>query len=176
MLIFDVPLLLLFAIIAYQDFRQREVSWYLFPITFIVIVLRALSELELYQLYNYFGINLLFITLQIAVLFIVYAIKNKKITNIINRYIGMGDLILFILLCASFSPILFGVFLLTSLILLTISFSIIQKISNIKNGKTTVPLAGGLSVAYIFVTITGIICTRFNVYNDYYIGELIIGK
>lgn len=178
MLIFDALLLVLFAIIAYQDFRQREVVWYVFPIIFVVIVLKALNEIAFPELVNYFGINVLFVTLQMAVLFMFYAIKNRRFVNIIDRYIGLGDLILFVLLCASFSPILFGLFFITSLILLTIVFIIVQLTHSKNNnaGRPTVPLAGGLSVSYIVVIIAGFFITDFNMYNDNFIGGYFIGK
>ena len=175
MLVLNILIFFIFSAIAYQDFRQKEVSWYLFPLAFTVLVAKALLQIEVYEWIRYFGFNLLFITIQIFILFLFFATKNKKFVNIINLYIGIGDLLFFLLICAAFSPLLFGLYFVGSLILLTIIYGII-KISKDKKQKEIIPLAGGLSVSYILIFISGFIYTGFNAYNDLLIGDLLFGR
>jgi len=175
MILLNILIIILFASIAYQDFHNREVSWFLFPLAFVAVVVNALIEHKPMQLLGYFGINALFVTLQMAILFLVYAIKHRRFVNIVNTYIGAGDLIFFLLLCAGFSPLFFGVYFLSSLILLTILYLLKQSVEK-ESGRKDIPLAGGLSVSYVIMLLAGFFYTGFDLYNDLLIGDLFIGK
>jgi len=169
----DIILLVFLSVIAVQDIRYREVSWYLFPVVFTVILIRSLSQLHFKELVFDFSLNLLFIVLQLIALFVFYAIKNKKFVNIINRYIGTGDLIFFVLLCAGFSPLMFGCYLVATFIaalVFIIAISLFRR-----KTISTVPLAGGLALSYGILLIAGLFFKDLNLYNDLQIGDLIIG-
>lgn len=174
MVIFDIILLIIFAIIARQDFKMREVHGYLFAIAFAAIVVKALWVLNVEELLRNFSLNLLFVVVQLSVLVAFYSIKNKKFTNIINKYLGAGDLLFLVLLSAGFSPLIFGCFLVGSFIIIAIIFYVVTifKKSEI---ISTIPLAGGLALSYILLMVAGMFFNNINFYNDLPLGDLIIG-
>jgi hypothetical protein len=173
MIICDIILLIFLIIIAVQDIRNREVSWYLFPMAFSVILVKALSMLPYEELFFNFSMNLMFIGLQLIVLFSFYAMKNKKFINIINKYIGIGDLIFFVLLCAGFSPLVFGCYLVASFLFAIIAFYVVNIF--IKKSISTIPLAGGLALSYSLLLIAGLFFKNLNLYNDLQIGDIFVG-
>jgi hypothetical protein len=171
---FDILLLFLFVIIIYQDFLHREVSWLLFPAAILVLGWKGIYLLGILLFLKYFGINLLFLILQFAWLFCWFSLRHKKPVNPINDKIGLGDVLLFIILCEGFAPLFFGSFLVTSLLVILVVFVILKMIKH-RPGKSTIPLAGGLSLAYTLVIVAGYIFPFINLYDDQMIGGLFYG-
>jgi len=127
--------------IIYEDFRFRAIHWYwlaLFGLTAYFYSVAATSEVLT---------NFSFIFLQIAGLTTYFSIKNKRLINIVDAQIGLGDLLFFIPLCLLFKPILFLAFFVISLTVSLIGFLMLQKFW-LKNLET-IPLAGCMSIFLI---------------------------
>lgn len=99
-------------------------------------------------------INLSILLLQFGVVTLYFSIKNQKFTNIIDRYIGTGDLLFFAVLCSSFSPLLFLILFQIFLVLTIIGHLILSiKRYSLNNH---IPLVGYLSVFYGLTIITNL--------------------
>src|ERR1035437_4073210 len=92
------------AIVCYQDFKAREVWIWLFVFFFIESILFSFQNIAFKSLLLYSAINLCIITFQCIVLTGFFSLKNKRFTNIINSYIGIGDIIFFCIVSFWFSP------------------------------------------------------------------------
>ena len=95
---------------------------------------------------------------------IVISIKEKKLTNIIDTYLGLGDILFFFILTTLFSPINYFIFLIGSILLFSIIFSINLLIS--KKKKALFPLAGAMSVLLIITITAQQFTCSFNFYQD----------
>ena len=125
-----------------QDVKERQVYWFLFPIAGICCgILHYTSTLpELFAVSVL--MNLLFVLLLLSVIFLYARLKLKAR---FKDVFGLGDLLLFVCLSVSFSTVSFIVIFISALIFsLLIHLSIRQKES-----KTSVPLAGYMSVFFI---------------------------
>ena len=150
--------------VAYQDFKSREVWVWAFVLLLVESVLFVVHKLPYPTLLLFGGINLCIITFQFIVLTAFFSIKNKRFTNIINSYIGIGDLVFFFILTLWFSPFNFTCFMLASLIVALLSVVFIT--------KNSIPLAGVMSVILAFVIVVQAV-TKGNLYNDYYLIRLL---
>lgn len=133
-------LLLVFALVLYQDFKSRLVYWFLYPIIGILAFAIQLYNIPLFIAVTNLGINLLFISL---ILFIsaVY-IKFRKLD--FKNTIGIGDILFFIFISGTFSTVSFLILFVFSLI-----FSLIlHLVLNNKKEQITVPLAGYMSLFF----------------------------
>jgi hypothetical protein len=151
--ILKATLILSFGIVFFQDLKDRQVYWFLFP------VIGGLCGFLFYKntLFDLFLMsvlmNLFFITVLFIIVFLYATCKLK--TSFFNT-IGLGDLILFIGLSLSFSTISFIVIFICALI-----FSLVIHLSMKKESiEATVPLAGYMSLFFLITYIshwTGII-------------------
>ena len=106
-----IILILLLGVVVYQDFKNKEISWFLIPLLFIGFVINALLSVEFNELFIHFGINFLIVSINLLGVTILISLKEKKITNILKTYLGLGDVLFFLVLTVAFSPINFVLFL-----------------------------------------------------------------
>ena len=95
------------------------------------------------------------------------SIKNKKIKNIINTYLGIGDVLFFITLTVAFSPVNFIAFYILSLIVTLLFYVFYNAI--LRNTSSQIPLAGMQSICLIIVLLYSQFLKDFNFYNDDYL-------
>lgn len=162
LLIYSFVILLFF--VAYQDFKQRMVSLVLFiGLAVIAIYFRLQSE----EFFLQISLTGLITALQIMLLFVMYRIKNKKWENIVNTYLGLGDILFLCILALFLPPFIFILFEVAScliIILYVVSWSIIKK-QNI-NSFTNIPFAGLLSVFLSGLILTNLFTWKINIQND----------
>ncbi|GAB1856181.1 general secretion pathway protein [Flavobacteriaceae bacterium MHTCC 0001] len=130
-----------FLIIFIQDYKDRKVTWALFPTVAIcaAILFSTNSIVELFYISVIY--NLLFVSILLGVIFIYAKLKLK---THINTVIGIGDVLLFLGLCFTFSTVSFIFIFVCSLI-----FSLILHLSlTKKQNHSTVPLAGYMSLFF----------------------------
>lgn len=142
-MIFLFSILPLFSI-AYQDFKQRAISWY-WPV--LLFAVSSLSGWNLYgaEMLKHLVFNLVFLLILFSTVTIYFSVKAKKITNIFDVFIGWGDVVFLLALVPFFHPLDFVLFYTISTIL-----SLIVAIT--LKGKE-IPYAGILS-ALMIVTFT----------------------
>ncbi len=168
----DFILIVCLLIITIQDFKHRAISWYILPVMFLAFLFKSFSFINCHQVLKFGIINLSFIIIQFVLLTIYMSIKNKKMTNIINSYIGVGDLLFFLVLSLAFSPVNFIVFYIISLLFTLLFYALYNAI--LRNTSSQIPLAGMQSICLIIVLLCSQFLKDFNFYNDdYLVGFLI---
>lgn len=157
-------LLGLLAIVVFQDFKNRSISWFLIPLLFIAFSGSALLKIETQEFITYSGINLTIIVLNLIGITLFVWLKEKKLKNIVDTYLGLGDILFFLVLTTVFSPLNFIVFYLGSIMLITIIYGCIILFNKQKN--TLIPLAGAMSMLLMMVLVADLLIPTFNVYQD----------
>ena len=159
--------ILLLLIVAYQDIKQRLVSLLAFGgLATVAIAIRWNSPDYMMQVFASCSL----IAMQILMLFLMFRIKNKKWENIINRYLGLGD-ILFLGVLAFFLPPLMTIFFeVVSCILIIIFYILLSIIKNRKlNSFSNIPLAGLLSIFLAGFIVANQFLFKINIQNDDYL-------
>lgn len=158
--------------VAFQDFRERKISWILLPLLLGVLLISGVQSPGMKDLWIYFGVNLSFIVLQVGVLFLYFSLKNRKLTNIVNQYIGIGDLLFFVVICAAFSPVNFILFYCACLVI-SLLFVAVWKAA-IRREMREIPLAGIFSVVMIVIVVCNYVF-QIDFYNDELVLHAISG-
>ncbi|SHH28259.1 general secretion pathway protein [Flavobacterium defluvii] len=133
-------LLLVFALVLYQDFKSRLVYWFLYPIIGILAFAIQLYNLPLFIAFTNLGINLLFISLILGASALY--IKFRKLD--FKNAIGIGDVLFFIFISGTFSTVSFLVLLVFSLVFSLILHLVLYS----QKEQITVPLAGYMSLFF----------------------------
>jgi len=145
------------SLISHQDFKSREVYWFLFPIAGISMSLLFLKEASWYNYGLNVGVNLGVVIILITILYAYSKIKLK--VNFWQEAFGLGDALFFIVFAISFPIVSFVVLFVAGLI-----FSLIMSLYFSKKKESyTIPLAGYMSLFLILVFITTWVYS-FNLY------------
>lgn len=156
-----IGLLLLLSIITYQDCKERQVYWILFPAAFFLSIANSLQHITVNQFLIDTGLNVMMIGILFLFLLIYTKIRFKEQKGL-WQLIGLGDLLFFIVLSVNFSMINFLVFSMLSL-LLSLGVSVFYK-------QKTIPLAGVQAFCLMLVQLFQIIYS-INPYNEYWIYQ-----
>lgn len=146
--------------IIYEDFRGRAIHWYWIALLLLISLLGFPWRVE------WIGVNVLLVGFQMSVLSLYFSWKAGKWVNIINRYLGLGDLLFFLPLCVLFAPANFIFFFIFSLVLSLCSHLVLQYF--LPQTKPTIPLAAYMAIALIAVLL-GSYLFHFDPQNDYWI-------
>ena len=139
MILIKITLILVLSFIVYQDIKERQVYWFLFPISALCFaILFYLKTIEA-LFYMSVIINMIFVFILLLIVFLYTKIKLK--TNF-RKAFGLGDVLLFLALTFSFSSVSFIVLFCSALIFSLVLHLIINKKS------TSVPLAGYMSLFF----------------------------
>lgn len=134
-------------VVVVQDFRERMISWHLIPLLFLLFGWNALLNASLQEVAFSFAVNLAFTLFQLFAITIYFSIKHKKPVNIINTWLGIGDVLLLVVLCVAFSPVNYFAFYMGSLLVTIAGFAAYRLTTK---GKTvTIPLAGVMALVMI---------------------------
>lgn len=137
--VFSLSILILLGFIIYEDFKFRAVTWYLFPLLALIILIEDIVVYTSVMSLHIFAINFLFILVQLIAVTFYLSIKNKKWVWIWEHYLGLGDILFLLILCLFFSPLNLIVFYLGSLLLTVIAVLLLRKIYP---SFAIIPLAG----------------------------------
>ncbi len=157
-------IIIFLGIIVYQDYKFRGISWLLFPIGFVLFSVQFLYQRELLTQLKLFLLNLAILFFVFILLLIYFSIKNRKLTNIVDSYIGIGDLLFFILLAQCFSVVNFVLFINAALLLVIFTYVVIGPLFRPDTKK--IPLAGLFALFYLIFYISNIFWLKLNPYSD----------
>ena len=160
-------LIAILLVLVYQDFKSRAISWFLIPLLLIVGVINALMTINIEEFTIFSGVNLLLVLVNLLGVTLIISLKERKIKNIINTYLGLGDVLFFIVLTTLFSPINFVVFFIGSIFLITLIYGGVILFR--KQQNTLIPLAGAMSLVLIAVLLVQQFTTSFHLYQDLFI-------
>jgi hypothetical protein len=145
MVVFVNLLILIFlGFIVIQDFKDRAISWFLLPLLFISLALKSSMVSNFSEVVQSFIMNLIFVLLQLVLLTIWVSLRNKKLTNIIDTYIGLGDVLFFVAITTAFSSIQYILFYAISICLTLFGFLLYRYFFTKTNPQ--IPLAGAMAV------------------------------
>ena len=134
-----IVLILILFYITYQDIKERQVYWFLFPAAAlgcgILFYKATISELFLLSV----AFNLCFISL---LLLVVYLYSKVKLKTPFSQSFGLGDVLLFVGLAFTFSTLSFLVIFIGAL-----CFALLLHLV-VKQKQPTVPLAGYMSLFF----------------------------
>jgi hypothetical protein len=149
MFVLDLILYLCLGCIAFQDLKFRLISWYFLPLLLAGFVFKGIQEQGPSEFLLTSSFNLGFVILQLLLLTLYISLKNRKFINIINTYIGIGDVLFFVVLCTAFSTLNFIAFYVLALMITIFGVAIFHLFSK---GKTKeIPLAGSMAIVLIIV-------------------------
>lgn len=160
----SILMISLLAILTYQDFKSKQISWFLIPLLFIGFVTIALLRVQAAELLTWFGVNLLIVLLNLVGVTIIISIKERKVTNIIDSYLGLGDVLFFVVLTVVFSPLNFMIFFLGSILITTLVYGGFILFN--KNKRTLIPLAGTMSLLLVAAFFIEHFYPEFRFYHD----------
>lgn len=151
--------------IIYEDFSYRAIHWF-WLLLLTIIALWAFPWTS-----QHLWINGLLVAFQMAALTLYFSIKEGQFVQIINRYLGIGDLLFFIPLGILLSPGNFICFFILSL-MLSLGGHLVSYSLN-PHKTITIPLAGYMSLTLIAVVLSSVFLD-FNLQDDYWIKNLIL--
>ncbi len=152
------------AVITYQDFKYRAVSAYLFLLIASLLLFNRLAIYDLANIGSSFIINCLFILIQIGVLSIYFSVKKRAWVNIVDLFIGKGDILFFLCLALYLSPLNFIAFHLISLSI-SICMVVLQRLIKY-NVWEEIPLAGIQSFLLIILMFLSILIGKYSLFSD----------
>jgi len=137
--------------ICYQDLKYRAVYWFLFPILALSLGLLHFLQTTAYIFMTYSLINILLITIILAVLWgYAHFVAKKKF---LNHSFGLGDLLFFYACALGFPSYTFILLFVGAIFFSLISYLFLKRRLTTK----TVPLAGLMSI-FLFGCFAGSLC------------------
>jgi hypothetical protein len=135
-----------------EDISSRSVHWFLFPLLYLALLGADYFSSHHWTIALRHSIyNSLFIVLQLGILTLYFSIKKKKIINITDGLLGWGDILFWVCISCFFSPVIFLLYYIGSLIFVLLIWGAVSLFSNKTNRH--IPLAGlqALVFALLFV-------------------------
>lgn len=163
-LLIQLSFVVLLLLVIVQDFKYRAISWLLIPALLLITVVRGVEMTSIETLLAFSLINIAFIAIQLLLLSLYISVKNRRLINIVDSHIGLGDVLFFLVLCTAFSTLNFVLFYVSALLFSLLGFVIYQSFS--KKEESSVPLAGLFSIAMLFVLLVHVVRPDLNFYND----------
>lgn len=140
MFLLQIVILLCLGSIFYQDLRYRAVYWFCFPLLgiFLSLLKYNLTSLDVWFIDTVYGLS--FLLVQIFLLWVYFSVKNKRLINLTNNYLGWGDILFLLVIPCYLSPVNFVLFYIISLIVVLL-YTIFKSRANGFTGLQ-IPLAG----------------------------------
>lgn len=161
-----IILICLLGVLTFQDFKSREISWFLIPLLIIGFVVFGLQRIGIEEMATYFGINFMMMAFTFLGVILFVSLKEKKATNIFKKDFGLGDFLFILVLTVAFSPINFFIFYLGSMVITILIYGGVMLFN--KQINKEVPLAGAMSLLLIFTIVIEQVTPSFQFYQDFY--------
>lgn len=158
MLVLKLLLILAFGMLAYQDIKDRAVSWVLFPaITLLLITLYAkYTTTEQYLMAAL--VNVLVVSMIVVILWLYTRFIARK--SFLNVSFGLGDLLFFYAFALGFPSLTFIVLFASSLLFSMLVFLLAGNRFKMK----TIPLAGLMGMFLIGVLLVSLLPSSIPIY------------
>lgn len=150
--------------LAFQDFHSRRISWWLLPIVVAGLLLGGAGQASLIGIGRSFLINMLFLGVQFVLLWGWFFLRNRRNIKLIDRQIGLGDILFVICPAFAFSPVNFLVYYTAGLVLTLTGVLLFRMFRSPE--KLLIPLAGALALALIVLCCWRLADPQVNFYSD----------
>jgi hypothetical protein len=115
-------------ILIIQDWKSKSIGAWLLLLFSVSVISYSFFNVALRQFCIVFIYNIGYLLLLFILLTIYFSFKNRKLENILDRYLGWGDVLVLIALCSAYIPIRFVLFVtLCSLFAAIMSFFLVRK-------------------------------------------------
>jgi hypothetical protein len=142
MWLLKLGLITLFLLVFFQDFKDRKVHWFLYPLVGILVLILQMQKVNLYSTLVNVGCNLSFVLILLFVCNLYAKLKLKK--PFLSEVFGLGDVLFFIFISFSFSTISFLTLFVFSLVFALVVHQFLKN----NHPEETVPLAGYMSLFF----------------------------
>lgn len=156
---------------SYQDFTSRSVYWINIPILIGAYGICVFLFNSYWPTFQEILLNTIIVSLQLLFVFVFFFIKNHNF-HVINKQIGIADILFLALLIFVFSPvnlILFELFLFS----ISLGVSAVTSLLKDKESVNTIPLAGNLTLGLSFIFLLEFI-TDLQIRNQDSLNQLLI--
>lgn len=136
----DGLLIILLVTVAYSDFKYRHVLLWQFLAIGGIFLINALMYISFLDFMRNWAINIGIVLIQLLIVQAWFVLRDKKNRNIVNKMIGMGDILFFVLLAMYFETYSFVLFVTGTLLIISIIY-LFRKIFS-SDGLESIPLAG----------------------------------
>ncbi|HWY38547.1 MAG TPA: hypothetical protein VNY73_08310 [Bacteroidia bacterium] len=144
-LLFLVSIIIFSLFISFQDFKERKVSvWVLIGFS-VLLCSEAFWSLPLKQVLAQVFLNVCFLLIQFALVFLYYYVRYKGTKKLMSSF-GGADIWVLVSLVIAFALPNFMIFMIFSLVLSMLTYLIYRTIS--ANSSGYIPLAGFISLIY----------------------------
>ena len=144
-ILLKLVLITVFVFIFFQDSKDRLVYWFLYPLAGVLSYTIQAITIGWYIAILNSLINLGFIAIILSVGFLYSKLIMKK--KFVDESIGLGDILLFLFLCFTFSTIPYIILFVFSLLFSLLLHNFLKKTSH----PDTVPLAGYITLFFAAV-------------------------
>ncbi|RTY83029.1 general secretion pathway protein [Flavobacterium sp. LS1P28] len=131
-----------FLFIFIQDYKEREVFWFLYPSVGILAFFLQMEYVHILTALLNISLNLLFVSFLLIVCYTYTRFKLQR--SFLKEVFGLGDVLFFIFIAFSFSIISFQILFVFALVFSLLLHLILQ----FKKTEKTVPLAGYMSLFF----------------------------
>ena len=152
------------AFMAYQDFKFRGISWWLFPLLFFGLLIYCNMLTGWHSVYSSVTLNAVFLLSQVVFLTLYISLKEGRLTNIFNGFFGLGDLLFLCCATCCFSVSNYIVFYIIGLFL-TIAVTLAFKFFR-SQVKDKIPLAGYQAILLIVVMLADRVQDGWHMFSD----------
>ncbi len=140
---------MLLTIIVIQDLLTRSIAkWIVFSLA-ILLISRSLITTGLETLGINISLNLIFIFFQLLCISIYFSLRKRKVVNIVDHYLGLGDIAFLLIICALFSPLNLLMYYIGSTFFALFVYGIYIVVKE-KSDKS-IPLAGIMSIVLVML-------------------------
>lgn len=159
--------------IFYQDLRYKAVYWICFPILALLLFSLKFWETGFLNTIIDAGYGLLFLLIQLLVLWGYFSIKHRRAVDITNDHLGWGDILFLVVLTLYLSPGNYILFYISSLFLVLI-YALCTAYLQKKHAGKHIPLAGLQAFLFAMIIITHPLIPAVTLYNDNWIYTLVV--
>lgn len=125
--------------IAFQDFKTRRINVLLLIFLAVTFIADGILSLTIYNYARDIVFNLAFLAFQSIFLILYFMFRKIPVRNILNSFLGAGDIVFIVIMTFCFSSMNFILFYITGLIL---SLALWMLTRTFTVNKIEVPLAG----------------------------------
>ena len=167
MFLFGIIIIIL-VLIAYQDYQERAVSFWVFPVLAGLFITYHFMDISMPEYLFNTGINLSFCVIQYLVLTLYFSFRHKQVIHIADKFLGWGDIVMALVLCLAFPPLVFFLFFFVSLLVATILGIYLHY------HHKTIPLAGIQAIVLIIWIMMVRFIIGFSINDDSWIIDFLI--
>jgi hypothetical protein len=167
MFLFGIIIIIL-VLIAYQDYQERAVSFWVFPLLAGLFITYHFMDISMPEYLFNTVINLSFCVIQYLVLTLYFSVRHKQVIHIADKFLGWGDIVMTLVLCLVFPPLVFFLFFFVSLLVATILGIYLHY------HHKTIPLAGIQAIVLIIWIMMVRFIIGFSIYDDSWIIDFLI--